>query len=159
MDIKNYVREAVFSLIGDTACDPDRVIAGIDAYTDDNGFAAMAGDFDDTVIRQVVRMDLEGHRFGTGKEAALYFSNYRLIEKVRILSNKALKLSLVKEAADPHILVELERELEECLREVGLEDGLYDMLEMQFSEIVLNLDHVRKGTDSVSQRKRDAEVR
>ena len=158
MDIQNYVREEVFAAIGDASCDPDRVIAGVDAYTEDNGFMALAGDFDDSVIRQVIRTDLEGHRLAPGKETALYFANYRLIERVQVVNNRSLTLSLENGTADPEAVSDIEKEFDECMREISREDGLYDMLEVQISEIVLNLERARKGTGGMSRRSRDTEV-
>lgn len=162
MDTKKLVRELVLSSIGNVNCDMSRLTDGIDAYAEDNGFQALDGSFSKEIIQRVVSNNLDDRLSRPAGEIVLYFSNYRLIEQIRLINNKSLKIAKERIHSDgignEKSIADLERQFESCLREVYKTEGLQQMLQIQISEIILNLDCAKNPSQALSRRIRDAEV-
>ena len=159
MDIKEVVRERVLSAVGDYDTDMDKLIDGIDEYIADNGFCGLAGKFDDAVIREVIYNNLASRLAGPKKEIFLFFSNYKLIENIRVINNRTLKLAKDSQhserGAELSTIQEIERDFENCMQEVYQIEGLQDILRLQISEIILNIDYAKKASPYLSRRLRD----
>ncbi len=102
MDIIKYVEDTVFSAVGDADYDREKITNGIKAYVEDNGFLNLNGAFNDDIIKKLISNNLASHLSGQTTESVLFFSNYRLIERIRILNNKTLILA--KEMTDKKVL-------------------------------------------------------
>ena len=156
MDIIKYVQDIVLNAV--EACDYDdaSLLAGIETYIKANGFARLSGQFSDEVIRKTVSSNLNSVMPAKPEEVVLYFSNYELIERVRLLNNQSLKLARQKldgkEAVRSVELNSLEEKLDEYSRQINGTDGLYEFLKPQISEIVLNIDYAKDKSPYVGQR-------
>ncbi len=162
MSTRELVRKMVLSSIGDVDFDEEKLTAGVDAYTEDNGFTALDDSFSEEIISKVVSNNLAERLSRPAGEIVLFFSNYRLIEQIRIINNKSLKLARERIHGDGNeneeSIADLGEEFEDCLREVYKTDGLEQMLQVQISDIILNLDYAKKPSEALSRRARDAEV-
>ena len=162
MDAKELVRKLVLSSVGNTDCDMEKLTDGIDAYTEDNGFQLLDGSFDEDTIQRVVSNNLADRVSRPAGQIVLYFLNYRLIEQMRLINNKSLKIAKERIHSDGNgdeeSIADIERQFEGCLREVYKTEGLQQMLQIQISEIILNLDFAKNPSKALSRRARDAEV-
>lgn len=121
----------------------------------------MTFDYDDTLIAKVITNNLTDRLSKSGKEIVLFFSNYRLIETMRLIDNKTLKLARNRahsvQVAGTE-LAEAEKQFESCLKEVYKVQGLPEMLRTMLSEILLNIDSAKGVSPCCSQRFNDAQV-
>lgn len=162
MNIKQFVEEMILSSVSRVDFDMPQLANGIDAYIEDNGFHALEDRFEDTVIKNVISNNLAVLLSRPAEEIVLYFSNYGLIERIRLINNRSLKLANEKrhgkDIENSDSVDELEAELENCLREVYRIKGLQNILQTQISEIILNLDYANNSSSGLSQRLSNLEV-
>lgn len=161
VDIKAYVCEIILSAISEKEYDKEALITGIDSYISDNGFMELNASFNDDVIRKVITNNLASRLSGTPTDIVLFFSNYELIKRIKILDNKALKYaSEVSRNNDVNYeeICELDKQLEKYICEVNGNPGLYGMLRERITEIILNLDFAKKTSPYMSQRLKNMET-
>ena len=156
MDINKYVQDVILHAVEACAYDKASLLAGIDAYIKANGFAQLSGQFSDEVIKKTASSILNSVMPAKPEEVVLYFSNYELIERVRLLNNQSLKLARQKldgkEAVNTTELNRIEEKLDEYMRQINGIDGLYEFLNLQISEIVLNMDYAKGRAPYAGQR-------
>ena len=160
MDIYNYVYDRVFAAIEGMDYDTEALRAGMDAYANDNCFEALTGKFSDSVIQSVIDSGIKPLLAGPKRDLILFFSNYKLIEEIRLLNNRSLRLATEKMAegsCDPSAVRDMEKSFEEIVWRVYLVEGLGDYLTLQMSEIISNLDYAKGTSDSVGYRLGDLE--
>lgn len=163
MKIKELIYEMVLSAVGDISCDYDQITTGIDEYIEDNGFDRLNDSFSSSVIESVIKTNLADKLSMPPESIALYFSNYRLIEKIRVLNNQSLALAKAvthgENPAESFKIEELEKAFDEYTREVYAKENLKKMLDSQISEIILNLDYAKAKSSVYSRRLRDLEAK
>lgn len=155
MHITEFIHGAVLPAIQNCDYVPESVLDGIDAYARDNGFFELDGEFPDTVIQGVILNSLRPLLALPKEHIVLFFSNYRLIEKVRLINNRSLALAKAACRGAPNAsgdVQKLEADFDDCMNEVCRIDGLRDFLNVQISEILLNIDFAKETMPYYGQR-------
>lgn len=163
MNVKELIYEMVLSAVEDKTFDYEQITAGIDEYIKDNGFDRLNDSFSSSVIESVIRTNLANILSMSPESIALYFSNYRLIEKVRVLNNQSLALAKAvahgERPSESFKIEELEKTFDEYIKEVYAKENLKKILDSQIAEIIINLDYAKKKSSVYSRRLRDSEVK
>lgn len=155
MYIYELVQAIVIPAINGCDYDPDAVFSGITAYAHNNGFYELGSRFSEGVIRNIIKNNLSPILDMKSENIALFFSNFQLIERVRIINNQSLAIAdwvRTGHEAAPDELQKIEAEFDDCMFKVCSIQGLWSFLNVQISEIVLNIDFVKGATKRFSQR-------
>lgn len=156
VDIKQYVYDTLLPLFqGSGRQLSQSLIQGMDAYMEDNGFSSLSGIADDAVISKVIDNNLAFFLSMPAKNAVLYFSNYSLIGRLHLVSNRALACAehrLQQKEPPQAELSAVETELNQILQEICKQPGLYEYLRASISDTLLDLD-CAKGIHSHRSRR------
>ena len=156
MDIRNYVYNTILPLSRGSACQLSQsLVQGLDAYMEDNGFFSLIGIVDDVVISKVIDNSLAFFLSMPAQNAILYFSNYSLIGRLHLVSNKALMCAehrVQQKEPSQAELSAVETELNQILQEICKQPGLYEYLRPSISDTLLDLDYA-KGIHSHRSRR------
>jgi hypothetical protein len=155
MRINELVRAIVVPAIGACDYDPDAINKGITAYARDYGFEELSAKFSESVIQKVIRSNLSQVLNMRAESIVLFFSNYQIIEKVRIVNNQSLALADRVRTGDkvsPDEIQTLETKFENCMVEVCGIEGLREFLDIQISDIILNIEFAKGATMRYSHR-------
>lgn len=162
MDVRKYVYNKIMPLSLMCGYSSESLNQGIDAYIDDNGFTALVGKMDDSIISKVIDNNLALFLSMPPKSTILYFSNYPLIEHLHIIGNKALAHAenrLKQKAILQTEITAVETEFEQLLQEVCKQPGLYEYLKVSISDTLLDLDYAKGTTQCRSKRLSSKEAR
>jgi hypothetical protein len=155
MNIEEYVRSSVIPVIRGSNYDLDALNGGIVAYTHYNGFYDLDSRFSENVIQRVIQNNLASVLTMQPKDIVLFFSNYSLIESVKLVNNRSLALAdsvrTGKQVLSDDIR-KVEKEFEKYMLEVCKISGLREFLGEQISEIILNIDYAKGVSHQFSQR-------
>lgn len=163
MDIRAFVHDVILSVVEGVLCDQRKFMEGIDAYIGKNAFYELEQSFDDLVTQRVIENNLSDILERDPKEIVLFFSNYLLLEDIRMINNKSL--AFAKKAAQENEtipiseILDVENQFQHLLKEVYQSDELTFMLKSQISEIVLNLDHAKQASPYYGRRLRDVVIK
>ena len=155
MCIDDLVKENVISAISKCDYDPDAIGRGVAAYAYDNGFYELEARFSENVIRRVIKNNLSPVLDMQPDSVALFFENYHLIKRVRMINNQSLALAdavRTGHKTSPDELSRIETEFDDCMAEVCSVQGLREFLNVQISEIILNIDYAKGESSNLSQR-------
>ena len=155
MSIDDLVKEKVFPAISKCDYDPDAICRGVAAYAYDNGFYELESKFSENVIQRVINNNLAPVMDMQPESIALSFENYHLIKRVRMINNQSLALAdavRTGHKASSDELSKIETEFDDCMTEVCNVPGLREFLNVQISEIILNIDYAKGESTNLSQR-------
>lgn len=155
MIIESFIKEIVFNAIENCNYDPTTVSNGICSYAQRHGFHELKTKFTDSVIKRVIVNSLTPIMSMKPDAITLYFSHYSLIERLSLLNNQSLIIANAKRAGkyvnDDEIL-KIEEAFDDCMKTVCQEQGLRELLDIQISEIILNIDYAKGVSSHMGQR-------
>ena len=96
MDIYEYIKDKVLSAIGDADYDRGKMYSGIMEYAESYGYFGPVDFAEPKTIKKAIDLDLERLLSKPKDEVIMFFSNYGLIEDVKLLAIYALDLAVAK---------------------------------------------------------------
>ena len=148
-DINKYITELLYEKTKSSSYDTDRMKKGINDYIEDNGLGLINEKYNDAIVRDVIRTNIEALLNLYGEKVTQYFLNYQLIQTLRMLDNKSFKLAkqyLKDKTADLQSSArDIEKELNDVIKQIDMNSDLWNMVHPVVSEIILNIDCIIKN--------------
>lgn len=156
--VEEYLYSKLSEHLQDVGFDTERVKNGIHEFSEDNGFEALNGKYEDRIITKVLDDSIALLMEMPPEDTALYFSEYALLGRVKLLENRTLEIAKAKaegKVVPAEDVANLEKELSEISSLIGEKPGVYEKVRNQMSEIVLNLDCASGQSNNMSLHMRD----
>ena len=153
MSVEEIIYNYIFEERHIEYSDKKKLEQGIIHYVEDNGLDAMSKNMDDVQKRQLIEAFIEP-MFNVSEEARVYFENYDLLMKLKLLSNRLLDIAEMTyrgRSTDVDV-AQLKDELSYIVDQMYNDESLRKSVDLEVSECLLDLDYIMGITDKMSIR-------
>lgn len=156
--MSELVRTVCFAIsehIDINSCDQEKLKKGIEEFIQDNGFYLALKDFERSVVDahfEKRARDLADRYAGN---TGLFFENYELIEKARVITNRIHANVLAirhGEYVNPEEIASIKEEFKSSITEITAIKGLREFLVLMISEGLADLESLEGLSDGISIR-------
>ena len=153
MSVEEIIYNYIFEERHIEYSDKKKLEQGIIHYVEDNGLDAMSKNMDDVQKRQLIEAFIEP-MFNVSEEARVYFENYDLLMKLKLLSNRLLDIAEMTyrgRSTDVDV-AQLKDEISYIVDQMYNDESLRKSVDLEVSECLLDLDYIMGITDKMSIR-------
>lgn len=156
--MSELVRTVCFAIsehIDINGCDQEKLSEGIEKFIQDNGFNLAVKGFERSIVDAHIKKRAEDLADRYAGNTALFFENYELIERTRVVTNRIHANVLAMrhgEYVNPAMIAPIKEEFNNCIAEITAIKGLREFLALKISEGLADLESLEGLSDGISIR-------